>query len=150
KIAFDCDARSHFRFSFVQLPTTPGNLELQITTMVSRRETQDRETQRFQQDSSQDDKDETHCENVEPGWLVDVNSVAYHLTREEGRKDHDWYDNGPRSSSTAVCWSFKTLHHGLGTSGKLTVYLSYKRYRDVSAPEMSPQPVKLAWLDSKV
>jgi hypothetical protein len=132
------------------LPVSPGKITVETTKLVSKPESSSGQSRGFIQDSAQDDKEETHCESMIDGWVLDTNSVSYHFTKEEGKKDRDWFDLGNKSSTAAACWRFKTLHKSIGTSGKLHFYLKYRMARTVQVPQVDRQELTLKWSEQRV
>lgn len=102
-------------------------------------------------DSSDDDKDMVQGCNMTADWQCLRETVSYHFTRQEGDQGNAWFDLGNASTSTFVGWHFKTEHHGLGTSGKLTVTLNYQKTRNVPQTQTTDTgDLALAWGDSKI
>jgi uncharacterized protein YxeA len=140
-----------YNLNFILLPNNPGTYQLFITKATDVTHSENASCPNLIWDSSENDIDATSGCNMSDNWVCDRNSVSYALTREQGRKDHDWFDYGNASTPTFVGWHFKTQHKGLGTSGKLTVTLNYRRYKTVTEPVTTPQAViSLSWGSSKV
>lgn len=161
-----CKEEAVFRFSFIALPPQPGRVVLMTTRRLAHRITQDFTSHEFPQDSSQDDLEILHCQNMTDGWFFDINSARYefktiHLEHSlpiiggrniqlvQGEPGNDWFDLGNHSTSTAACWKFKTLHKGLGTSGKLYFFIKGRMYRDEATRESHEQSIDMCWGDSR-
>jgi hypothetical protein len=88
-----------------------------------------------------------HCVPPEPGWRVRPATVSYQMIRSEG----DWYPCGPDHSGLAnACYSFSTIHHGFGTSGKIWFYLTYTGEKDAIVERVENHDISINWEDSKV
>jgi len=142
--------QADFLVNCIILPPTPGSYEMIYTTMENKREVVQDFCQGLIWDSSQDDYEAIHGCHMQDGWICDINSVEYDLMRTEGRKGKDWYDKGNASTPTYVGWKFKTLHKGLGTSGKLTVTLKYQKYRYIKTPVERIVSRNINWGEQKV
>lgn len=142
--------QADFLVNYVVLPPSPGTYDLIYTTMEDKRETAQDFCQGLVWDSSQDDYEAIQGCHMADGWICDVKTVTYDLTREEGRKGKDWYDKGNASTLTYVGWKFKTLHKGLGTSGKLTVTIKYEKYRYTKIPLEHIVSKNINWGEQKV
>jgi hypothetical protein len=78
-----------------------------------------------------------------PGFQrVTVNWIA-------GDENTDWFNLGNQSTSTAACWRFKTLHKGLGNSGKLHFFINGLTYQNVATEQTQSQGYNLAWAESR-
>jgi hypothetical protein len=86
------------------------------------------------------------------GWLCERETVYYHFSRQEGDKDSSWVDYGNQSTTTFVGWHFKAEYHRFHPdSGKLTVDLHYKKYKDVQTQQVTAgDNTPLEWSESKV
>jgi len=88
-----------------------------------------------------------HCVPPEPGWRVRPSTVSYLMIRSEG----DWYACGPDHSGLAnACFSFSTIHHGFGTSGKIWFYLTYTGEKDAIVDRTENHNISINWEDSKI
>jgi hypothetical protein len=140
-----------FIFIFIVLPTAPGYIILQTTQLVEVRQQIQDTCNGLVWDSSDDDVDLVQGCNMSDNWQCMRETVTYSFTRREGDSGSDWFDLGNASTSTFAGWHFKTEHHGLGTSGKLTVNLSYSKYKNVQQEQTTNSDnMPINWGDSKV
>ena len=140
-----------FNVIFIVLPTAPGTYDLQTSKSGTVPQQVGDSCGNLVWDSSDDDQDMVQGCNMTADWQCLRETVSYHFTREEGNPGSDWFDLGNASTSTFVGWHFKTEHHGLGTSGKLTVTLNYQKTRNVPQTQTTDTgDLALAWGDSKI
>lgn len=143
-----------FNFVFIVLPPSPGYVVLATSSLATVRQEVADSCNGLIWDSSNDDDDSTKGCSMTDGWQCMRETVTYHFSRQEGDQPASWQDLGNQSTSTYVGWHFKTEHHGnpFGPdSGKLTVNLNYRKYKDVQQPTNSVgASTPLNWGDSKV
>ena len=140
-----------FLLNFIILPVNSGSYQVVTTKMADITQSEIATCNGLIWDSAQDDIDKTQGCNMSDGWTCDRNSVNYSFTRREGDQNNDWFDLGNASTSTFAGWHFKTLHKLFGTSGKLTVNLSYTRHKIVTQPVTTTGGlVNLEWGETKV
>lgn len=89
-----------------------------------------------------------HCVPAEPGgWRIQPASVSYQIINEEGQ----WYPCGPDHSGLAnACYSFSTIHHVFGTSGKILFYLTYTAEKEALVNHTETTSVPISWEEIKV
>jgi hypothetical protein len=140
-----------FNFIFIALPATPGFFVLQTTKLVDVRQTVRDTCNNLVWDSSDDDVDLVQGCNMSDGWQCARETVSYWFSRCEGDQGSDWFDLGNASTTTFAGWHFKTEHHGLGTSGKLTANLNFSKWKDVPQEQTTDgDQTPLNWGDSRV
>ncbi|MEG9435378.1 hypothetical protein JAO29_04270 [Edaphobacter sp. HDX4] len=140
-----------FNFVAIVLPPAPGYYILQTSALGDTRQEIPDSCTGLIWDSSDNDDDAVRGANMTDGYQCMTETVSYHFTREEGDQGSDWFDLGNASTATFVGWHFKTEHHGLGTSGKLTVNLNFRKYKNVQQMQTAVGPsTPLLWGDSKV
>ncbi|MBL7725503.1 MAG: hypothetical protein JNK27_15250 [Chitinophagaceae bacterium] len=115
-----------------RLPSALGTLLLTQQKKVTTYETKDIVSPEMKQESNNDDlKGVLHCWDADPGWFVKKESVGYRLTREQGRKGKEWWDDGNHSTDKKACFAFTTIHKGFGKSGKIYFNLTFTQYRNL-------------------
>jgi hypothetical protein len=138
-----------FAIVFITVPQSAG-----VLTFVSARQALGRQRQtvigaEIAQESDRDDLEGVpHCWYADPGWKVDRNSVAKIVDWSQGEQGNgmDWWWTNNLSTDQAACWGLTTVHHGLGTSGKVHFRLRFEETRDVEvAVEGPPRTVSLEW-----
>jgi hypothetical protein len=140
-----------FNVIFIVLPISPGTYDLQTTKSVQVAQQVSAVCGNLVWDSSDDDQDMVQGCNMSDDWQCIRESVRYSFSRCEGDQGSDWFDLGNASTTTFVGWHFKTEHHGLGTSGKLTVNLNYQKTHNVPQTQTTDTGnLALAWGDAKV
>lgn len=128
------------------LPATAGMIEFDTDHMQSQRFTQPNQSGEFKQESTNDDipdpigSGRVSSAPVTPGWFINPGQVTIQYTHTEG----DWHDFGNRSNVTTAAWSIATVHHGIGTSGKVHFILHWTEYQDrmVQVPGQQKQPLQ--------
>lgn len=137
-----------FNFNFIVLPPAPGYYVLQTTQLATVRQEVGDSFGNLVWDSSDDDIDEIKGVSMSDGWECIPNTVSYVFTRVQGSQGGDWFDLGNASTPTFAGWHFKTEHHGFGTSGKLTVTLNFRKWKNVSQLQTVSTPnTPLHWGD---
>lgn len=87
-----------------------------------------------------------HSADPDSGWTVEPNTVSAVMTHTEG----DW--TGPArnlSTPSHAVLTFITRHHGLGTSGKIYFYLTFKEQRHVVNHTITNPTVTMSWGDTQ-
>ena len=140
-----------FDIIFIVLPNTPGTYDFQTTKTVILPQTVSAVCSGLIWDSSDDDDDSIKGCNMDGDWQCLRETVTYHFSRQEGNPGDAWFDLGNASTSTFVGWHFKTEHHGMGTSGKLTVDLNYQKTHNISQTQTTDTGTMVfSWGDTKV
>lgn len=148
---FKCKKSTSFLLNFIILPINSGSYQVVVTKATNIPQSEIATCNGLIWDSAQDDIDKVQGCDMSDGWSCDRNSVTYSFTRREGDQNNDWFDLGNVSTPTFVGWHFKTLHKLFGTSGKLTVNLTYTRYKTITQPVTTTGPsVNLLWGETKV
>jgi len=128
------------------LPPKPGTITLSKKNVTHSTERQHVSTQGWQQHSSNDD-DKGHLYEgpaVPAGWSVVDSTVKFVIEWQQGDLNNQWSYSRVRTNPTVV-YSVTTIHHGMGTSGKVNFHFEYDIERPVSTEEWTPEPVDLAW-----
>ena len=140
-----------FDIIIIVLPPSPGTYDLQTSKLGDVRQQVPATCGGLIWDSSDDDQDMVQGCNMSDGWQCIRETVSYSFSRREGDQGSDWFDLGNVSTPTYVGWHFKTEHHGLGTSGKLTVNLNYQKWKNVPQTQTTDTGnLALNWGDSKI
>lgn len=159
---------AEFNFLLGKLPASPGKI-----TLYSRRKSTKTEIQHiktnppFSQDSSNDDlKDVLVCGPQHPGWSVNAGTIKWvnetitfsllpgrppiTVPWVQGEEGSDWWKSF-RTAGPPVCYTVTTIHHGLGTSGKVHWHYEYdiQRTSESTSDFGDPETVVLNWNDSK-
>jgi hypothetical protein len=140
-----------FNIVFIVLPNTPGTYDLQTIKTVQVPQQVSDVCGNLVWDSSDDDQDMVQGCSMTGDWVCLRETVTYHFSRQEGDQGNAWFDLGNASTPTFVGWHFKTEHHGLGTSGKLTVDLHYQKTHNVTQTQTTDTgSMVFNWGDTKV
>jgi hypothetical protein len=144
---FHCDDKATFTFLLVSVPPKPGKLTFIVTSMVPGVQRDQKTGVLHSQHSDQDDIPQPTangfqwCDQPDPGWRVVTNSVQPIYAHTEGH----WRSNGNTSNLANACWNMTTVHHGIGTSGKIDFRLSFLQERDMQQAVNKPSDVALDW-----
>ncbi len=140
-----------FNIIFIVLPNSPGTYDLQTSKSGQVPQQVGASCGNLVWDSSDDDQDMVQGCNMTDDWQCLRETVTYSFSRQEGDQGSAWFDLGNASTSTFVGWHFKTEHHGMGTSGKLTVNLSYQKTRNVPQTQTTDTgDLALDWGNAKI
>jgi hypothetical protein len=143
--------KAEFRFQVTVLPKNAGKIVFTTDRTEIRRQTKQNHSPPFKQESTHDDipdpigSGKVWSSQASPGWYVDPTSVHLKVAWAEG----DWHDFGNRSNIANAAWSIATVHHGLGTSGKVHFELNWTEYRHepIHVPAMTA--ANLEWGSSR-
>lgn len=132
------------------LPTKPGAITLSKKNINQSTERQHVKTQTWQQHSSNDDDKGHQYEGpvVPAGWHVVDSTIQFVDEWHEGDLNDQWSYSLVRANPTVV-YSVTTIHHRIGTSGKVNFYFEYDIEHPVSNEEWKPESVDLAWGQSR-
>jgi hypothetical protein len=152
-MVFGCDEKATFKFLLVAVPPSPGKLTFEVIKSVPGVERAHKTGALHRQHSNQDDIPDPvsngfqWCDQPDAGWRVEVNTVHPVVTWSQGDQgpNRDWWWNGNTSNLSNACWNLTTIHHGIGTSGKVDFYLDFWQQRDVLQAQKTPSVVELKW-----
>jgi hypothetical protein len=140
-----------FNAQAILLPTNAGAIEFDTDQMQSQRFTKPNQSGEFIQESTNDDIPDPIASGrvssapVTPGWFINPAQVTIQYTHTEG----DWHDFGNRSNVTTAAWSIATVHHPIGTSGKVHFILHWIEYQDRQVHVPGQQKQSLEWSSSR-
>lgn len=131
------------------LPASPGKIVLSKKKVTQTTETQHIKTQTWQQHSSNDDlKDVIYEGPAHPGWTVVDNSVRFVVEWRQGDENDQWSKTFVRANPSVV-FKVTTIHHGIGTSGKVNFYFEYDIQRPQPVESWTPEAIDLTWGQSR-
>lgn len=131
------------------LPPTPGKITLMKKNVVQQPERQHIVTQSWQQHSSNDDiKDRPYSGPDHPGWRIVDSSVRFVDEWHQGDLNDQWSFGLNRTNPTVV-FIVTTIHHRIGTSGKVNFHFEYDIERTVPVENWQPEAVDLTWGQSR-
>jgi hypothetical protein len=138
---FDSREVAHFSAMLTILPPKAGTIVFDTDHLEMRHFTH--RSGEFRQESTNDDVPDpigsgrVSLAPATPGWLLNPGDVHLIVNWAEG----DWKDFGNRSNVTTAAWSIATVHHGIGTSGKVHFVLAWTECRtgqSKSRPSRAP------------
>jgi hypothetical protein len=135
------------------LPANPGRIVFLKKVVHQRMEREHVKTQTWQQHSSNDDHKDVHYEgppeDVEGmGWKIDPASVQFVTEWNQGNENDQWSKALERTNPSVV-YKVTTIHHGIGTSGKVNFHFEYDRFRSVPEETWEEQAIPLNWGETK-
>lgn len=131
------------------LPSSPGRITLSKKNVTETTETQHVVTQTWQQHSSNDDhKDVIYEGSGHPGWTVVDSSVKFVVEWSQGDENDQWSKTFVRANPSVV-FRVTTIHHGIGTSGKVNFHFEYDIQRPKPVESWTTEPVDLTWGQSR-
>jgi hypothetical protein len=128
------------------LPSSPGVVKIKHKVSNSIHEEQRKSTQRWEQHSSNDDLTWTRCSEGFPGWHI--KDPAFIVEWSQGNENDQW-SKSLTSTNPQVCYEVHTVHHGIGTSGKVNYHFDFTIERDRNEETWVEEPVNLKWGESK-
>jgi hypothetical protein len=136
-----------FRLLIGILPSSPGKIIVWRKILTSRKDIQHIVTGSTSQESVHDDITElVKGPPIYAPWEIVPGTIQFKIEHEEG----DWSYELNSSERPTVSYVVKTIHHGIGTSGKVTFHLEYDVYRFYEGENWVPEPVVLKWGESQV
>jgi hypothetical protein len=131
------------------LPTSPGKIVLSRKNVTQTTETQHIVTQTWPQHSSNDDlKDVIYEGPSYPGWTIIDDSVRFVVEWSQGDENDQWSKTFVRANPSVV-YRVTTIHHRIGTSGKVNFHFEYDIQRPKPVEEWQPEIVDLTWGQSR-
>lgn len=132
------------------LPESPGKVVLRCTTTHKETRFQSFESPEFYQSSGSDGANDDHKDvpyDVVPrtGWHVVRNSVAFNT---KPGTEGDWGRTFVSDAGDHVTYRVTTIHHGLGTSGRVRFTISFRESQEYDVPDVREEEVALKWGDS--
>ncbi|MCK5125448.1 MAG: hypothetical protein KAR42_04270 [candidate division Zixibacteria bacterium] len=132
------------------LPPNPGQITLQRRIKKKKIEEQNFHTQKWSQHSSNDDHKNVHYSGpLHPDWRIVPSSVGFAIDWSQGDENDQWSKRLVRTNPTVV-YAVTTIHHGIGTSGKVDFHFEYNIEKDTFVTEWISEDISLNWGDSKV
>jgi hypothetical protein len=141
-----------FDFEVIGLPKASGSIVFSTTHREMKTIRQANQSGEFGQSSDKDDIPDPRGDGKvsmaypTAGWFVDPKSVTAQMTHTEG----DWEDHKNRSTTAGAAWSFVTVHHGIGESGKIRFILHWTEYQDQLVDVTNQDQADLNWGESKI
>jgi hypothetical protein len=132
------------------LPTSPGKIVLSRKNVTQTREPpQHIVTQTWAQHSSNDDlKDVIYPGPSQPGWTIIDDSVRFVVEWSQGDENDQWSKTFVRANPSVV-YRVTTIHHRIGTSGKVNFHFEYDIQRSKPVEEWQPETIDLTWGQSR-
>lgn len=135
------------------LPASPGKLTLQWQSTHSQRNTKQIHTNEIYQTSASDGANHDHKDvpyqlRPEPGWHILQGSSR--LDESPGSTEGDRSETFISDAGDVVEYHVTTIHHGIGTAGRVHFTIYATEYQDVSvADPINTTDYSLKWGDSK-
>jgi len=139
-----------YRVILGALPARIGRIRLTHTTSHVEHPTKHFESSQFYQSSGSDGANDDHKDvpyDVIPdtGWHVVRNTSSFNDKGSEG----DWSQSFVSDGGDHVTYRITTIHHGIGTAGRVHFTISFTETQDVTVSDPHDEDVTLNWGDSK-
>lgn len=145
-LAFTKRKEAKYQIVFGVLPNSPGRIRIKHKIQRIVHEEQTKSTQGWKQYSSNDDITHTYCSEGFPGW--NIKNANFIREWSQGNENDQW-SKRLISSNPKVCYEVVTVHHRVGTSGKVDFHFDFTLYRDKPVEEWVEENINLNWGESR-